>query len=78
MFVGSGGGMPQPRGMHQPGVHPMNTSQGLRAQVPHQFLSAQVCCSLSLISLFMWDVAFKDGGSPESADVEFTAIFSTN
>lgn len=42
VFVGSGGGMPQPRGMHQSGVHPMNTSQGLRAQVPHQFLSAQV------------------------------------
>uniref|UniRef100_A0A3Q3LE51 Trinucleotide repeat containing adaptor 6Bb.1 n=1 Tax=Mastacembelus armatus TaxID=205130 RepID=A0A3Q3LE51_9TELE len=42
VFVGGGGGMPQPRGMHQPGVHPMNPSQGLRAQVPHQFLSAQV------------------------------------
>ncbi|GAA6215573.1 trinucleotide repeat-containing gene 6B protein-like [Lates japonicus] len=42
VFVGSGGGMPQPRGMHQPGMHPMNPSQGLRAQVPHQFLSAQV------------------------------------
>uniref|UniRef100_A0A3B4UUA1 Trinucleotide repeat containing adaptor 6Bb.1 n=1 Tax=Seriola dumerili TaxID=41447 RepID=A0A3B4UUA1_SERDU len=37
-----GGGMPPPRGMHQPGMHPMNPSQGLRAQVPHQFLSAQV------------------------------------
>ncbi|XP_069557422.1 trinucleotide repeat-containing gene 6B protein-like isoform X2 [Brachyistius frenatus] len=43
VFVGSGGGMPQPRGMHQPGMHPMNPSQGLRAQVPHQFLSAQAC-----------------------------------
>ncbi|KAG7216242.1 hypothetical protein INR49_029093 [Caranx melampygus] len=42
VFVGSGGGMPQPRGMHQPGMHQMNPSQGLRAQVPHQFLSAQV------------------------------------
>ncbi|XP_078141005.1 trinucleotide repeat containing adaptor 6Bb.1 [Centroberyx gerrardi] len=42
VFGGSGGGMPQPRGMHQPGMHPMNPSQGLRAQVPHQFLSAQV------------------------------------
>ncbi|KAA8584847.1 hypothetical protein FQN60_003541 [Etheostoma spectabile] len=42
MFVGSGGGMPQPRGMHQSGLHPINPSQGLRAQVPHQFLSAQV------------------------------------
>nr|XP_040047405.1 trinucleotide repeat-containing gene 6B protein-like isoform X2 [Gasterosteus aculeatus aculeatus] len=42
VFVGSGGGMPQPRGMHQPGIHPMNPSQALRAQVPHQFLSAQV------------------------------------
>ncbi|XP_056262530.1 trinucleotide repeat-containing gene 6B protein-like isoform X2 [Pseudoliparis swirei] len=43
VFVGGGGGMPQPRGMHQPGMHPMNPSQGLRAQVPHQFLSAQAC-----------------------------------
>ncbi|XP_029365052.1 trinucleotide repeat-containing gene 6B protein-like isoform X2 [Echeneis naucrates] len=42
VFVGSSGGMPQPRGMHQAGMHPMNPSQGLRAQVPHQFLSAQV------------------------------------
>ncbi|XP_076608095.1 trinucleotide repeat containing adaptor 6Bb.1 isoform X1 [Chaetodon auriga] len=42
VFVGSGGGMPPPRGMHQPGMHPVNPSQGLRAQVPHQFLSAQV------------------------------------
>ncbi|XP_041857981.1 trinucleotide repeat-containing gene 6B protein-like [Melanotaenia boesemani] len=42
VFVGGGGGMSQPRGMHQPGMHPMNPSQGLRAQVPHQFLSAQV------------------------------------
>ncbi|XP_074552327.1 trinucleotide repeat-containing gene 6B protein-like [Halichoeres trimaculatus] len=42
VFVGSGGGIPQPRGMHQPGMHPMNPSQGIRAQVPHQFLSAQV------------------------------------
>lgn len=51
VFVGSGGGMPQPRGMHQPGMHPMNPSPGLRAQVPHQFLSAQVCCRLCLIVL---------------------------
>ncbi|XP_070836512.1 trinucleotide repeat-containing gene 6B protein-like isoform X2 [Chaetodon trifascialis] len=43
VFVGSGGGMPPPRGMHQPGMHPVNPSQGLRAQVPHQFLSAQAC-----------------------------------
>ncbi|XP_061892920.1 trinucleotide repeat-containing gene 6B protein-like isoform X2 [Entelurus aequoreus] len=42
MYVGSGGGMPPPRGIHQPSVHPMNPSQGLRAQVPHPFLSAQV------------------------------------
>lgn len=51
VFVGGGGGggMPAPRGMHQPGMHPMNPSQGLRAQVPHQFLSAQVCCLLSLM-----------------------------
>ncbi len=67
VFVGSGGGMPQPRGMHQPGMHPMNPSQGLRAQVPHQFLSAQVCCLLSLMLLFMMNVVFRrDGGSPES------------
>ncbi|XP_061701053.1 trinucleotide repeat-containing gene 6B protein-like [Syngnathoides biaculeatus] len=42
MYVGSGGGMQQPRGTHQPSLHPMNPSQGLRAQVPHPFLSAQV------------------------------------
>ncbi|KAM3833979.1 trinucleotide repeat-containing gene 6B protein-like, partial [Diretmus argenteus] len=42
VFGGSGAGMPQPRGMHQPGMHPMNPSQGLRAQVPHPYLSAQV------------------------------------
>ncbi|XP_024127625.1 trinucleotide repeat-containing gene 6B protein [Oryzias melastigma] len=42
VFVPGGGGMPPPRGMHQPGIHPMNPPQGLRAQVPHQFLSAQV------------------------------------
>ena len=44
VFVAGGGGMPQPRGMQQPGMHPMNPSQGLRAQVPHQFLPAQVWC----------------------------------
>lgn len=49
VFGGSGGGMPPPRGMHQPGMHPVNPSQGLRAQVPHQFLSAQVCCLLFLM-----------------------------
>lgn len=38
--------MSQPRGMHQPGMHSMNSSPGLRAQVPHQFLSAQVGCPL--------------------------------
>ncbi|KAM9844024.1 trinucleotide repeat-containing gene 6B protein-like isoform 2-T2 [Aulostomus maculatus] len=43
VFVGSGGGLPQHRGIHQPSMHPMNPSQGLRAQVPHQFLSAQAC-----------------------------------
>ncbi|XP_077358159.1 trinucleotide repeat containing adaptor 6Bb.1 [Festucalex cinctus] len=42
MYVGSGGGMHQPRGIHQPSLHPMNPSPGLRAQVPHPFLSAQV------------------------------------
>lgn len=62
VFVGSGGGMAPPRGMHQPGMHPVNPSQGLRAQVPHQFLSAQVCCHLSLRLLFMLNV---DSRSPE-------------
>ncbi|XP_061158806.1 trinucleotide repeat-containing gene 6B protein-like isoform X1 [Syngnathus typhle] len=42
MYVGSGGAMHQARGIHQPGLHPMNPSPGLRAQVPHPFLSAQV------------------------------------
>lgn len=60
VFVGSGGGMPQPRGMHQPGVHPMNPSQGLRAQVPHQFLSAQVYCPCSLMSLVLMNVIYKE------------------
>ncbi|XP_037544806.1 trinucleotide repeat-containing gene 6B protein [Nematolebias whitei] len=41
-FAAGGGGMSQSRGMHQLGMHPMNPSQGLRAQVPHQFLSPQV------------------------------------
>ncbi|CDQ75111.1 unnamed protein product [Oncorhynchus mykiss] len=41
-LFGGSGGMPPSRGMHQPGMHPMNPSQGLRGQVPHQFLSAQV------------------------------------
>ncbi|CAB1313085.1 unnamed protein product [Coregonus sp. 'balchen'] len=40
MFGSSGGGLPQSR--HQPGVPPINTSAGIRAQVPHQFLSPQV------------------------------------
>lgn len=73
VFVGSGGGMPPPRGMHQPGMHPVNPSQGLRAQVPHQFLSAQVCCLLSLMSLL----------SPTSVEFHANKIllfvsFSTN
>ncbi|XP_019726466.1 trinucleotide repeat-containing gene 6B protein isoform X2 [Hippocampus comes] len=42
MYVGSGGGIHQSRGIHQPGLHPLNPSPGLRAQVPHPFLSAQV------------------------------------
>ncbi|XP_029583859.1 trinucleotide repeat-containing gene 6B protein isoform X2 [Salmo trutta] len=41
-LFGGSGGMPQSRGMRQSGMHPMNPSQGLRGQVPHQFLSAQV------------------------------------
>ncbi|XP_061611073.1 trinucleotide repeat-containing gene 6B protein isoform X2 [Phyllopteryx taeniolatus] len=39
-LLGSSGGMSQPR--HQPNVPPMNQSPGIRAQVPHQFLSPQV------------------------------------
>ncbi|XP_061665949.1 trinucleotide repeat-containing gene 6B protein isoform X2 [Syngnathoides biaculeatus] len=39
-LLGSCGGMSQPR--HQPNVPPMNQSPGIRAQVPHQFLSPQV------------------------------------
>ncbi|XP_067343370.1 trinucleotide repeat-containing gene 6B protein isoform X2 [Channa argus] len=39
-IFGSGGGMAQSR--HQPSVPPINQSQGMRAQVPHQFLSPQV------------------------------------
>ncbi|XP_059418672.1 trinucleotide repeat-containing gene 6B protein-like isoform X1 [Carassius carassius] len=37
-----GGGIPPMRGMHQAGVHPLNPSPGIRAQVPHQFLPPQV------------------------------------
>lgn len=37
---GGSGGMAQLRGMH-----PMNPPQGIRAQVPPQFLSPQVLCS---------------------------------
>ncbi|CAB1338253.1 unnamed protein product, partial [Coregonus sp. 'balchen'] len=40
VFGSSGGGMPPSR--HQPGVPPINPSAGIRAQVPHQFLSPQV------------------------------------
>uniref|UniRef100_A0A3B1JGT4 Trinucleotide repeat containing adaptor 6Bb.1 n=1 Tax=Astyanax mexicanus TaxID=7994 RepID=A0A3B1JGT4_ASTMX len=43
---GGGGGIPQLRGMQQPGVHPMNPSPGIRAQVPHQFLPPQVSGSM--------------------------------
>ncbi|KAG7226526.1 hypothetical protein INR49_003848 [Caranx melampygus] len=39
-IFGSGGGMGQSR--HQPSVPPINQSPGIRAQVPHQFLSPQV------------------------------------
>ncbi|XP_026066468.1 trinucleotide repeat-containing gene 6B protein-like [Carassius auratus] len=37
-----GGGIPPLRGIHQAGVHPLNPSPGIRAQVPHQFLPPQV------------------------------------
>uniref|UniRef100_A0A3B3WQ65 TNRC6 PABC binding domain-containing protein n=1 Tax=Poecilia mexicana TaxID=48701 RepID=A0A3B3WQ65_9TELE len=40
LIFGGTGGMSQSR--HQPGVPPINQSPGMRAQVPHQFLSAQV------------------------------------
>ncbi|XP_056153244.1 trinucleotide repeat-containing gene 6B protein isoform X2 [Lampris incognitus] len=39
-MLGSGGGMAQSR--HQPSAPPINPSPGIRAQVPHQFLSPQV------------------------------------
>ncbi|XP_026206583.1 trinucleotide repeat-containing gene 6B protein isoform X2 [Anabas testudineus] len=39
-IFGSSGGMAQSR--HQPSVPPINQSPGMRAQVPHQFLSPQV------------------------------------
>ncbi|KAM4715068.1 LOW QUALITY PROTEIN: trinucleotide repeat-containing gene 6B protein [Anableps anableps] len=39
-IFGSTGGMAQSR--HQPSVPPINQSPGMRAQVPHQFLSPQV------------------------------------
>uniref|UniRef100_G3NL36 Trinucleotide repeat containing adaptor 6Ba n=1 Tax=Gasterosteus aculeatus aculeatus TaxID=481459 RepID=G3NL36_GASAC len=39
-IFGSSGGMAQSR--HQPSVPPLNQSPGIRAQVPHQFLSPQV------------------------------------
>lgn len=42
VYGGGGGGLPPSRGMHQPGGHPMTPTQGLRAQVPHQYLSGQV------------------------------------
>lgn len=58
MFVSGGGGMSQPRGMHQPGMHSMNPSQGLRAQVPHPFLSAQVCFLLLLIMMKLFVQGF--------------------
>nr|XP_023670236.1 trinucleotide repeat-containing gene 6B protein-like [Paramormyrops kingsleyae] len=43
---GSSGGMAPSRGVHQPGVPPINPSPGIRAQVPHQFLSPQVSGSV--------------------------------
>nr|XP_057917258.1 trinucleotide repeat-containing gene 6B protein isoform X2 [Doryrhamphus excisus] len=43
-LLGNSGGMSQLR--HQPNVPPMNQSPGIRAQVPHQFLSPQVPGSL--------------------------------
>lgn len=61
-LVGTGGGMPPPRGMHQPGMHQMNPSQGLRAQVPHQFLSTQVCSLQPLMLLIMINVIFRKEG----------------
>ncbi|TNN38823.1 Trinucleotide repeat-containing gene 6B protein [Liparis tanakae] len=43
-IFGSSGGMAQSR--HQPPVPPINPSPGIRAQVPHQFLSPQVPASV--------------------------------
>ncbi|XP_034056311.1 trinucleotide repeat-containing gene 6B protein isoform X3 [Gymnodraco acuticeps] len=40
-IFGNSGGMAQSR--HPPSVPPLNQSPGIRAQVPHQFLSPQAC-----------------------------------
>ncbi|XP_026888113.2 trinucleotide repeat-containing gene 6B protein-like isoform X1 [Electrophorus electricus] len=45
-MFGAGGGLAQLRGMQQPGVHSVNPSPGIRAQVPHQFLPPQVSGSM--------------------------------
>lgn len=78
VFVGSGGGMPPPRGMHQPGMHPVNPSQGLRAQVPHQFLSAQVRSLLCLMLLAMMKVAFRRDLHASKSVVYSCIMFNTD
>lgn len=87
VFVSGGGGMSQPRGMHQPGMHSMNPSQGLRAQVPHPFLSAQVCFLLLLIMMklfvqglvwFFWYIGYliqmQSNGSSRSANLTHLVV----
>lgn len=48
-IFGGGGGLTPSR--HQPSVPPLNQSPGMRAQVPHQFLSPQVVMHLQS---FLW------------------------
>uniref|UniRef100_A0A9J8D9T7 TNRC6 PABC binding domain-containing protein n=1 Tax=Cyprinus carpio carpio TaxID=630221 RepID=A0A9J8D9T7_CYPCA len=43
------GGIPPLRGMHQAGVHPLNPSPGIRAQVPHQFLPPQLARIMAIL-----------------------------
>lgn len=56
-IFGGGGGMTQSR--HQPSVPPLNQSPGIRAQVPHQFLSPQV---VMLLQCFLQKKRFGGGG----------------
>lgn len=54
-MFGSASGMAQSR--HQPGVPPINPTPGIRAQVPHQFLSPQVW--LVVACEHAWQIVFS-------------------